>query len=135
MSAARLQRTFLAVRLSSMTLQSYFLASDHCVCASILLTGLSQKTTVLHELTESSGNRIWFVYFLLTTNDDINISKARPVKHLFHRCSIALWRGNASLWLSPPPNPPPFSCCVGFSFLCVLFALLCPFSVFNSYHG
>ena len=38
-------------------------------------------------------------------------------KHLFGRLAIALWRGNACLWLHhlptlpppPPPPPPPFS--------------------------
>ena len=37
----------------------------------------------------------------------LGISPADTTRHLFQRCSISLWRGNAALWLRRFPTRPP----------------------------
>ena len=39
----------------------------------------------------------------------LGVSPAVSIRHLFQRCSVSLWRGNAALWLHRFPIGPPFN--------------------------
>ena len=38
----------------------------------------------------------------------LGIPPADPIRHLFQRCAISLWRGNAALWIRRIPTLAPF---------------------------
>ena len=50
----------------------------------------------------------------------LGIPPADSIRHLFQRCAISLWRGNAALWIHP--NSCPFC---GWDPLTCLFCLVC----------
>ena len=37
----------------------------------------------------------------------LGVPPAESIRHLFQRCAIALWRGNASMWIRRLPAHPP----------------------------
>jgi len=37
----------------------------------------------------------------------LGIPPAEATRHLFQRCAIALWKGNATLWIRRSPTNPP----------------------------
>ena len=37
----------------------------------------------------------------------LGVPPAESIRHLFQRCAVALWRGNASMWIRRLPAHPP----------------------------
>ena len=59
----------------------------------------------------------------------LGVPPSDSIQHLFQKCSVALWRGNASLWLHRFPSVSPhIDSVIQVSFFCVIFIL--PFFLF-----